>query len=102
MSDSFPIKSSNIASHTNTHTQIDIMEAVNRITQRREEKSPQGVTLSLEDKSAMGHMRFAQGFGASLRYANELRAVQQVGRLAPLKSSRLHEEVLRGRLSGGP
>jgi hypothetical protein len=51
--------------------------------------------LSKEDKDAMAHMRFAQGLGASLRYANELRAVQQPKRLF-LKSSNLHEEVLRG------
>lgn len=49
-------------------------------------------------KLEMSHMRYAQGLGASLRYATELRAVQQVGRLAPLRSSNLHEDVLRGNL----
>lgn len=49
-----------------------------------------------EDKIALTHIKYAQGLGASLRMANELRAVQQVGRLPFLKSSNLHEDVLRG------
>lgn len=60
-----------------------------------------GVKLAKEDKLALGHMRYAQGVGASLRYATELRAVQQVGRLPFLKSSNLHEDVLKGRLGPG-
>lgn len=51
-----------------------------------------------KDIQEMEHMRFALGQGASLRYANELRAVQQPGRLAPLKRSNLFEDVLRGNL----
>ena len=58
-------------------------------------------SLDQYDKSAMDAMRYAQGLGASLRYANELRAVKMVGRLAPLKSSDLHQDVLRGRLGPG-
>lgn len=56
---------------------------------------------NLNDQAAIEHMKYAQGLGASLRYANELRAVSQVGRLAPLKSSNLHEDVLRGQLGAG-
>lgn len=59
------------------------------------------VNLSAEDKIALGHMNYAQGLGASLRYANELRAVQQTGRLPFLRSSKLHEDVLRGNLGPG-
>lgn len=54
-----------------------------------------------EDKLALGTIRFAQGLGASLRYANELHAVQQSGRLPFLKSSNLHEDVLKGKLGPG-
>ena len=60
-----------------------------------------GISLNADDKLAMNNMRFAQGAGASLRYANEIRAVQQVGRLPFLKSSHLHEDVLRGELGPG-
>lgn len=59
------------------------------------------INFKPEDKLALGHMKYAQGLGASLRYANELRAVQQVGRLPFLKSSQLHEDVLRGNLGPG-
>lgn len=60
------------------------------------------VVLTQEDRLALGHMKYAQGVGASIRYANELRAVQQPGRLAPfLRSSNLHEDVLRGNLGAG-
>lgn len=51
-----------------------------------------------QDRLEMGHMKFAQGEGASLRYANELRSYQQIGRLAPLQSSNLHMDVIRGNL----
>lgn len=57
--------------------------------------------LKPEDKLNLGHIKYAQGLGASLRYSNELRAVQQVGRLPFLKSSNLHEDVLRGTLGAG-
>lgn len=60
-----------------------------------------GIDLTAQDKLALGHMKYAQGLGASLRFANELRAVQQVGRLPFLKSSHLHEDVLRGNLGAG-
>lgn len=58
-------------------------------------------TLKPADKLDIGHVKFAQGLGAALRYSNELRAVQQVGRLPCLKSSNLHEDVLRGALGAG-
>lgn len=57
--------------------------------------------LKPEDKLNLGHIKYAQGLGASLRYSNELRAVQQVGRLPFLKSSNLHEDVLKGNLGAG-
>lgn len=57
--------------------------------------------LKADDKLALGHIKYAQGLGASLRYANELRAVQQTGRLPFLKSSNLHEDVLKGNLGPG-
>lgn len=61
------------------------------------------VSLNQEDRLALGHMKFAQGMGASIRYASELRAVQQPSRMAPnfLRSSNLHEDVLRGNLGAG-
>lgn len=59
------------------------------------------INLLPEDKIALGHINYAQGLGASLRYANELRAIQQTGRLF-IKSSKLHEDVLRGNLGPGP
>lgn len=61
------------------------------------------VSLTHEDRLALGHIKYAQGIGASIRYANELRAVQQPGRMAPafLRSSNLHEDVLRGNLGAG-
>lgn len=59
------------------------------------------VVLSKDDHFALANIRFAQGTGAALRYANELRAVQQVKRLPFLKSSNLHEDVLRGNLGPG-
>lgn len=57
--------------------------------------------LKVEDKLAIGHMRYGLGFGASLRYVNELRATEQAGRLPFLKSSNLHQDVLRGNLGPG-
>lgn len=80
------------------------MEAQNAI--RFDKKSEEvvdkkGLVLNSEDKLNLGHIKFAQGIGASLRYANELRAVQQTGRLPFLKSSKLHEDVLRGELGPG-
>lgn len=54
--------------------------------------------LDKQDKLEINNIKFAQGLGASLRYANELRAAQQIGRLAPLTSSHLQEDVLRGHL----
>lgn len=59
------------------------------------------VELLHEDRLAMSHMKYAQGVGAALRYANELKAVQQEGHLPFLKSSKLHEDILRGRLGPG-
>lgn len=50
------------------------------------------------DKINLESIKYAQGLGASLRYANELHAVKQVGRLPFLTSSRLHEDVLKGNL----
>lgn len=57
--------------------------------------------LKPEDRLNLSHIKYAQGLGASLRYSNELRAVQQVGRLPFLKSSNLHEDVLRGTMGAG-
>jgi len=77
------------------------MEARSSIILDQDPLRKKGNDFSSEDKLALGHMKFAQGLGASLRYANELRAVQQVGRLPCLKSSKLHEDVLRGNLGPG-
>lgn len=78
------------------------MEATNDITLNKSATRQQsGAKFNSEDKLALGQMKYAQGLGASLRYANELRAVQQVGRLPFLKSSKLHEDVLRGNLGPG-
>lgn len=62
------------------------------IGSKRAEKPKQ---LALDD------IKFAQGMGPALRFANEIRAVQQVSRLPALKSSNLHEDVLTGRLGAG-
>lgn len=51
-----------------------------------------------KEKLEMSHMKYAQGLGASLRYATELKAVRQPGRLVPLRSSNLHEDILTGNL----
>lgn len=51
-----------------------------------------------QEKLEMSHMKYAQGLGASLRYAFELKAVRQTGRLAPLRSTNLHEDILTGNL----
>lgn len=67
--------------------------------QSQQEKT-QTFQLNAEDRFAMNNMKYAQGLGPSLRYANELRAVQQPSRLF-LKSSNLHEDVLRNRLGPG-
>lgn len=64
------------------------------------QKKP-GLELIHEDRLAIGHMKYAQGVGAALRYANELKAVQQEGHLPFLKSSKLHEDILRGNLGPG-
>lgn len=64
------------------------------------EKKPT-VELLKEDRLAIGHMKYAQGVGAALRYANELKAVQQEGHLPFLRSSKLHEDILRGNLGPG-
>lgn len=78
-------------------------EARNKLSvfQYNTEINKNKVNLLAEDKLALAHMNYAQGLGASLRYANELRAVQQTGRLPFLKSSKLHEDVLRGTLGAG-
>lgn len=78
-------------------------EAKNKLNFNRNTVSTNQSSFNLlpEDKLALGHMKYAQGLGASLRYANELRAVQQTGRLPFLKSSKLHEDVLRGNLGPG-
>lgn len=60
-----------------------------------------GLDLGQADKLTLSHIKFAQGMGPCIRYANELRAVQQVGRSPLLKSSRLHEDVLKGNLGPG-
>lgn len=75
---------------------MDKLSSKNVITENKNK-----IELKLEDKLAMGHMKYGLGIGASLRYANELRAVQQTGRLPSLRSSRLHEDVLRGKLGPG-
>lgn len=77
------------------------MEARNNLALNKDSIKKDSGVLRLEDRSKLDDMRFAQGLGASLRYANELRAVQQTGRLPFLKSSRLHEDVLRGKLGPG-
>lgn len=79
------------------------MEATNDsgINLNKASLKKENVTLTLDDKLNLGHMKYAQGSGASLRYANELAAVQKVGRLPFLKSSHLHEDVLRGNLGPG-
>jgi len=69
-----------------------------RLTKKKDELA---APLTLEDKFNMENMKFAQGPGASLRYATELRAVQQTSRLPFLPSSKLHEDVLRGKLGPG-
>lgn len=71
------------------------MEARSHISLKQ---APTEVANKSEDKFALNTMKFAQGLGASLRYAQEIHAVQQVHRLPCLKSSNLHEDVLRGNL----
>lgn len=55
----------------------------------KEKKAP----LTLKDKIEMDSLKFAQGMGCSLRYANELWAVQH--------GPTLHQDVLRGKLGVG-
>ena len=54
-----------------------------------------------QDKLNLSHIKYAQGLGASIRYANELRAVQQAPGRMFLQQSKLHEDVLRGNLGPG-
>lgn len=77
------------------------MEAKNNISLDKLGLKKNITEFKQEDKLALGHIKYAQGLGASLRYANELRAVQQTGRLPFLKSSNLHEDVLKGKLGPG-
>lgn len=76
-----------------------IMEASNQITLDKKVETPSA--FKPEDNFAMKNMKYAQGIGAAIRYANELHAVKQTNRLPFLQSSRLHEDVLRGNLGAG-
>lgn len=58
------------------------------------------VQVSAQDVDMVRSLRATCGLGRTIGYVNELRAVQQeIGRLGPLQSSNLHEDVLRGNLN---